>query len=91
MACARRSGRHSHRYKKTSAPLMVDPRHPVKESFHSVNSVGGSPRHTAKSHNMLCKVVVLQLLSGANGRSRTDDLIITNDLLYQLSYVGFLT
>ena len=27
-------------------------------------------------------------LAGANGRIRTDDLIITNDLLCQLSYVG---
>ncbi len=25
---------------------------------------------------------------GANGRIRTDDLLITNELLYQLSYVG---
>ena len=27
--------------------------------------------------------------AGANGRDRTDDLLITNELLYQLSYVGF--
>ena len=27
-------------------------------------------------------------LSGANSRDRTDDLRITNALLYQLSYVG---
>ncbi len=26
--------------------------------------------------------------SGANSRIRTDDLLITNELLYQLSYVG---
>ncbi len=26
--------------------------------------------------------------SGANDRSRTDDLFITNELLYQLSYIG---
>ena len=25
---------------------------------------------------------------GAGGRSRTDDLLITNQLLYQLSYTG---
>ena len=25
---------------------------------------------------------------GANSRIRTDDLLITNELLYQLSYVG---
>jgi hypothetical protein len=29
--------------------------------------------------------------SGADSRIRTDDLIITNDLLYQLSYIGILS
>jgi hypothetical protein len=29
-------------------------------------------------------------LCGADSRIRTDDLIITNDLLYQLSYIGIL-
>ena len=29
-----------------------------------------------------------RVLVGANGRGRTDDLRITNALLYQLSYVG---
>ena len=28
--------------------------------------------------------------SGAEDRSRTDDLLITNQLLYQLSYFGLL-
>ncbi len=28
------------------------------------------------------------ILTGANSRARTDDLRITNALLYQLSYVG---
>ena len=28
------------------------------------------------------------LNAGANGRDRTDDLLITNELLYQLSYIG---
>lgn len=27
-------------------------------------------------------------ISGAGGRTRTDDLLITNQLLYQLSYAG---
>jgi len=27
-------------------------------------------------------------IGGANGRIRTDDLLITNELLYQLSYIG---
>ena len=26
--------------------------------------------------------------AGANDRDRTDDLLITNELLYQLSYIG---
>ena len=26
--------------------------------------------------------------NGANDRARTDDLLITNELLYQLSYIG---
>ena len=29
-------------------------------------------------------------LIGASGRNRTVDLLITNELLYQLSYTGFL-
>jgi hypothetical protein len=32
---------------------------------------------------------VFEVKNGANDPDRTDDLIITNDLLYQLSYVGF--
>ena len=28
------------------------------------------------------------LISGADGRIRTADLLITNQLLYQLSYIG---
>ncbi len=31
---------------------------------------------------------VCSLARKANGRSRTDDLIITSDVLYQMSYVG---
>ena len=27
--------------------------------------------------------------NGANGRNRTADLLITNQLLYRLSYIGF--
>ena len=27
-------------------------------------------------------------MNGANDRDRTDDLFITNELLYQLSYIG---
>ena len=32
-----------------------------------------------------------RLLNGANDPDRTDDLFITNELLYQLSYVGLKT
>ena len=31
------------------------------------------------------------IVIGADSRIRTDDLIITNDLLYQLSYIGICT
>ena len=31
---------------------------------------------------------VIEVKSGADERSRTSDLLITNQLLYQLSYVG---
>jgi hypothetical protein len=31
----------------------------------------------------------LSKVSGAGGRTRTDDLLITNQLLYQLSYAGW--
>lgn len=34
-------------------------------------------------YNRICR-----LLYGADNRSRTYDLLITNELLYQLSYVG---
>jgi hypothetical protein len=34
--------------------------------------------------------IALEKYDGANGRSRTDDLRITNALLYQLSYVGLI-
>ena len=30
----------------------------------------------------------VRVISGAGGRTRTDDLLITNQLLYQLSYAG---
>ena len=30
----------------------------------------------------------LLMICGAGGRTRTDDLLITNQLLYQLSYAG---
>ena len=30
-------------------------------------------------------------MGGADNRSRTYDLLITNELLYQLSYIGFVS
>ena len=38
---------------------------------------------------LLCPSNILE--EGADSRIRTDDLIITNDLLYQLSYIGTLS
>jgi hypothetical protein len=42
--------------------------------------------HTGKMTSCIIDEAVF--LSGANSRDRTDDLRITNALLYQLSYVG---
>ena len=44
------------------------------------------PRATAKKTPSLSRRE-----SGADGRTRTGDLLITNQLLYQLSYVGNMT
>ena len=46
----------------------------------------GIPRETGdKGSKPLCGAG-----NGADGQTRTDDLLITNQLLYQLSYVGLL-
>ena len=37
---------------------------------------------------MLRKSLILRRLEKASNRARTDDLLITNQLLYQLSYAG---
>ena len=39
---------------------------------------------------MASKRLIKSMKSGAEDRSRTDDLLITNQLLYQLSYFGLL-
>ena len=39
--------------------------------------------------NMLAACCFYDILYGAEDRTRTDDLLITNQLLYQLSYFGF--
>ncbi len=40
------------------------------------------------SLNIQYSILNLQFFSGADARIRTADLLITNQLLYQLSYVG---
>ena len=49
-------------------------------------------RARAYNHSMWLRVPIAmgELLGkpGAGGRTRTDDLLITNQLLYQLSYAG---
>ena len=35
-----------------------------------------------------CKLLAGMVLTGANDRNRTDDLFITSELLYRLSYIG---
>ena len=37
---------------------------------------------------VLATAWVLRFYSGANDRNRTDDLFITSELLYRLSYIG---
>ncbi len=37
----------------------------------------------------LYQLIVLQRVNGADEEIRTLDLLITNQLLYQLSYIGF--
>jgi hypothetical protein len=37
---------------------------------------------------MASKCLIILMRSGAESRTRTDDLLITNQLLYQLSYFG---
>ena len=40
------------------------------------------------SRRSACNCLMCSVFSGAGGRTRTDDLLITNQLLYQLSYAG---
>ena len=35
-----------------------------------------------------CKRLACRIKIGANDRNRTDDLFITSELLYRLSYIG---
>lgn len=42
----------------------------------------------AKERNIPYSFRTLWKIPGANGQIRTDDLFITSELLYQLSYVG---
>jgi hypothetical protein len=51
--------------------------------------------HTLRSNRALLASsewpqVIVCVYRGADGRTRTGDLLITNQLLYQLSYVGAL-
>jgi hypothetical protein len=39
-------------------------------------------------HAEACNPLILLLNSGAGEENRTPDLLITNELLYQLSYTG---
>ena len=40
---------------------------------------------------MAFKLLIVLWMDGAESRTRTDDLLITNQLLYQLSYFGLLS
>jgi hypothetical protein len=49
-----------------------------------------SPKMAHPLQMKTAHVAVSRLFTGAGSRSRTRDLMITNQLLYQLSYAGFL-
>ena len=52
--------------------------------------MGAASRETERAEQLDrdTGIAVSQLKSGADERIRTADLLITNQLLYQLSYVG---
>src|ERR1035438_6488314 len=51
-------------------------------------ATNGNDRSAARG-TINCKIYGFLNLDGAESRTRTDDLLITNQLLYQLSYFGF--
>ena len=55
----------------------------------SIFGQSATPVATPKENRPI-KILYLIVLIGAGTKSRTRDLLITNQLLYQLSYAGFL-
>ena len=51
--------------------------------MHDIHRTGMEP-----GASRFFRIIVSCRSYGANGRNRTGDLLITNQLLYQLSYVG---
>ena len=56
----------------------------------AIKTATSKTRPPAPFPRMAYILLIVLGLSGAEDRSRTDDLLITNQLLYQLSYFGLL-
>src|ERR1035441_7400090 len=68
---------------------MGSSRKPRQESRRS-SQVATTGNDRAGARGIInCKIYGFLNLDGAESRTRTDDLLITNQLLYQLSYFGF--
>ena len=67
-----------------------DPEQSVTSVLMAVN--GSEPAVESRSTKRNCSVNSrrVKACNGAGNRARTDDLLITNQLLYQLSYAGVL-
>gem|GEM_PF-4013060 len=66
---------------------------PAYTCMHLKRLLHGKPGYGRKKSQKTCRVFWLSLecfesIRGADGRTRTVDLRITNALLYQLSYTG---
>ena len=60
----------------------------LDELDHVIGSATNRNQTAPKRHGEEAERPVSALGNGADGQTRTDDLLITNQLLYQLSYVG---
>ena len=56
-----------------------------------MTGVADSRTHSSNAYNLseVVGIILADCFVGAGNRNRTRDLLITNQLLYQLSYAGF--
>ena len=66
--------------------FQIHPRRPVSNVLHI--RLHGQPTLLLAPVTRSSRSAEKCTISGADGRTRTDDLLITNQLLYQLSYVS---